>query len=161
MVASLNYDLRGIDVAAHAFRDLAAAGKDTEPLADKIGGAMVTSVGMRFEAEQAPDGTPWKKTRRGGKILQDQGNLSDSITHAATKDSVAVGTNLIYAGTHQFGAVIKPKNAKMLAFKIGGGMVFAKQVTIPARPFLGVNADDQDEMAANAAEYFQDAMGAR
>ncbi|WP_230459860.1 phage virion morphogenesis protein, partial [Sansalvadorimonas verongulae] len=37
-----------------------------------------------------------------------------------------------------FGAVIKPVNKKALKFKGKNGPVFAQQVTIPARPFLGI-----------------------
>jgi phage gpG-like protein len=44
-----------------------------------------------------------------------------------------------YAAVHQFGAEIKPKSARAL-FVPGYGML--QKVNIPARPYLGVSADD-------------------
>lgn len=70
--------------------------------------------------------------------------------------SIRIGTNLIYARIHEYGGVIKAKNAPYLWFKIhtsdrfmslrgnkrlakpvaGWTWIRTKQVTIPARPFL-------------------------
>lgn len=55
---------------------------------------------------------------------------------ALTNTSVTVGTDRIYAAVHQFGAVIRPKSARALAFKLSGQLVLAQKVTIPARPFF-------------------------
>jgi len=72
-----------------------------------------------------------------GQPLRDTGALQRSISSSATADHVAVGTNLKYARIHQFGGVIRPKNKKMLAFPgPTGAIVFAKKVTIPARPYM-------------------------
>lgn len=46
-----------------------------------------------------------------------------------------------YALIHELGGVITPVVAKMLAFEINGQLVFAKSVTIPARPYLRPSAD--------------------
>jgi phage gpG-like protein len=53
-----------------------------------------------------------------------------------------IGTDLIYAATHEFGATIKPRQAPMLAWKEGDTWHFAHEVTIPARPFLGPSLED-------------------
>ncbi|MCK4260435.1 MAG: HK97 gp10 family phage protein [Halanaerobiales bacterium] len=50
--------------------------------------------------------------------------------------SVGVGTNVSYAGIHEFGGVIKVKTAEKLKFKIGNYWRTAKSVIIPARPFF-------------------------
>lgn len=47
-----------------------------------------------------------------------------------------------YALIHELGGVIVPKNAAALAIpQEGGGVVFVKSVTIPARPYLRPAAD--------------------
>lgn len=52
------------------------------------------------------------------------------------KVTVDIGTDLVYAPVHEFGAVITPKRARMLAFHIDGRLVFAHAVHIPARPYM-------------------------
>lgn len=78
-----------------------------------------------------------------GQPLVDTGRLRSSITHRADPQGVTIGTNIraksgaSIAAVHQFGAVIRPKNGKRLVFPgPGGGLVFAKKVTIPQRAFL-------------------------
>jgi phage gpG-like protein len=65
---------------------------------------------------------------------------------------VVVGTNAPYAGVHQRGATIRAKPGKRLAFRIGRATIFARSVTIPARPFLGVSQEDREEIV----EIFRD-----
>ena len=64
---------------------------------------------------------------------------------------MAVGTNSIYAATHQFGdphRVIRAKKKKNLKFKINGQWVSKKNVVvnIPARPFLGISEEDDEDI---------------
>jgi len=59
-----------------------------------------------------------------------------------TSNTVKIGTNKVYGAIHQFGGTIKPKAGKFLVFRLGGRTVFARSVTIPARPFLGFGAAD-------------------
>jgi phage gpG-like protein len=42
---------------------------------------------------------------------------------------------------------IKPKDAKRLAFVVGNKQVFARQVTIPPRPFIGLSDDNRTEIS--------------
>ena len=72
----------------------------------------------------------------------------------------AVGTNVKYAATHQFGEpgrTIRARKKKALRFQVGGKWVTKKQVriTIPARPFLGLSEDDMQEMKATVEEFIQ------
>jgi len=49
----------------------------------------------------------------------------------------AIGSNVKYAAIHEYGGVIKAKNAPYLHFKTSkGNWVRVKQVTIPKRPFI-------------------------
>jgi phage gpG-like protein len=60
----------------------------------------------------------------------------------------AIGSPLIYARVHEFGATITPQSKKFLVFNIGQKKVFARKVTIPERaPF-------RTEILENA-EYIQ------
>jgi len=107
-----------------------------------------SSTRMRFRTQKDPEGNPWKKGRkRSGRTLTQAGHLAGSISSHATASEAAWGANRIYAAIHQFGGVIKPRTKKSLRFKFaGGGFVTAKQVNMPARPFLGISADDRADI---------------
>lgn len=142
----------------HAFGDI-------EPLMAGIGLYLEGATIDRFDREQAPDGAGWSKSIRarvdGGKTLSDSGQLRGSITSEASSSEVRVGTNKIYAGTHQFGATIRAKSAPFLMFNLPGGLGLrkVKEVEIPARPFLGLSAEDETEILALADDYASAAMG--
>jgi phage gpG-like protein len=53
-----------------------------------------------------------------------------------------IGTDHPGAFVHEFGAVIKPVRARFLHFYIDGQEIFAKQVVIPARPYLRPAVDE-------------------
>jgi phage virion morphogenesis protein len=143
------------DAIAAAFAQLADRAEDKRPLMEEIGAALLLSTQMRFESETGSDGNPWPQSLRakleGGKTLRDTGRLVQSLTFTASSDLVEVGTNVTYAEVHQFGATITAKTARGLRFRIGDQWVTKKSVTIPARPFLGIDDDDRDEIAAITA----------
>lgn len=113
-----------------------------------------SSVGMyvqkqtikeRFDKEQTPDGQKWKplapatikhrmkRHKKGNmKILQDTGELRRSVKYEADTHSVKVGSNLIYARTHQFG-----------------------RDKIPARPFLGVTDNEKQHITSMFTQYLK------
>ena len=141
----------GHEPMAAALAELQARGEDPSPAMDEIGAAMVTVTLLRFERGEDPDGNAWLPSLRvqhqGGQTLVDRAILRDSITHVFDAQSVAWGTNVIYAAIHQFGGTIKAKDDGFLTFVVPGvGFRRKKQVTIPARPYLGINADDQGEI---------------
>lgn len=107
-----------------------------------------SSTRMRFRTQTGPDGTAWKKGRKtSGRTLTKDGHLSGSISSRATSSEAAWGVNRVYAAIHQFGGVIRPRTKKSLRFRVaGGGFVTAKQVTMPARPFLGISDDDRADI---------------
>ena len=127
---------------------LAAVDADRRAALEAIGAAWETSTKGHFERGVAPDGTPWKpslRAKQGGKTLVDTARLMGSITSKVIDDdTVEVGTNVKYAAAHQFGVTIVPKSQTgLLRFKLPNGRyVSKKSVTLPARPFLGANADD-------------------
>jgi phage virion morphogenesis protein len=126
-------------------------GSRWKELFDTLASYGVSSTQQRFIDQKDPDGNTWKKSGRakaeGGQTLRQGGDLFRSIWEDTTTKSAAWGSNLIYTAIHQFGGIIKPKNGKKLMFKGLSGVVFVDQVTIPARPFLGVNAEDRAEIS--------------
>ncbi|MGL4885387.1 MAG: phage virion morphogenesis protein, partial [Aeromonas veronii] len=70
------------------------------------------------------------------------------------------GSNRIYAAIHQFGGVIKAKTSQGLAFTLANGDgVVTQSVTMPARPFLGINKDDEEDIVHRVRDYVNKAMG--
>lgn len=115
-----------------------------------IGEVLVAGTVDRFSEQEDPDGKQWipSKYSRKGKLLMGTARLRNSITHKEEGFDVYVGTNLIYAGTHQNGAEIMPKKAKALAFNGSNGKkLFRKKVTIPQRKFLGISKTDKEDIA--------------
>lgn len=139
--------------AKRAFAALQKLMADTTPVMKAIGVGLRRNVHDRFMDAADPDGNPWAPLnpgyaaiKRGPGILRGAGvagGLMGSISSRATKDSVEVGSNKVYAAIHQFGGTIVPKNAEHLIFEMAGGLVHATSVTIPARPYLGVGPLDE------------------
>jgi phage virion morphogenesis protein len=137
-----------------AFDNLAVVMGNTRPVMAAIGTELVASTHMRFVKQTDPDGNAWQAldedyaaTKRNSRILTESGRLRDSINAQAGNDQVSVGTNVIYAAIHQFGGTIVPKNASHLFFRIGDRLVKTDSVTLPARPYLGISADDETAIA--------------
>lgn len=127
---------------------------DKAGLMQAVAEGLRTSTVERFGKEQSPEGKKWvpsiRARSRGGKTLQNSGALRNSIRSEADNSGAAVGTNQIYAATHQFGAkrTIRAKNSRYLRFQIGDRYVSvpAVDIEIPARPFLGVSEEDEKEI---------------
>lgn len=128
-----------------------------------VGETLVSGTVKRFIDEKDPEGKSWKPSGRaiaqGGKTLTDTALLRQSIDYAATPKKVMVGTNKKYARIHQLGGTIKPKHGKALKFPGQDGKdVFAKEVEIPARPFIGVSQSDLKEVKATINEFLNKAF---
>lgn len=147
-----------------AFSRLESGMERTEPLMDAIGTGVAGSTHMRFATQTDPEGASWTALnpgyaagKRNSRILTESGRLRDSINAQSSKNEARVGTNLVYSAIHQFGGTITPKSSSHLFFRIGGVPVAAKSVTIPARPYLGISADDET-MIANVVFAFIDRL---
>ncbi|CAK7257548.1 MULTISPECIES: phage virion morphogenesis protein [unclassified Shinella] len=122
------------------------ADPDVPQYLEELGGIVASQTQRRIRSEKtSPGGEAWKPNREGTSILFQSGALDDSIHHEVSGRSVEVGSNLVYAGIHQHGGKIIPKNKNALAFSSGGEFFMAKSVTMPARPYVGISG-------ANAAE---------
>lgn len=143
---------------ADTIEGLAALMRQPEPAMEEVGEALTFSTQERQRAGRAPDGSAWPRlnpayaaAKSGREMLRESGRLM-SLTRRVRGNTVVVGTNAPWALTHQMGATIRPKKGKRLAFRLGQLSVFARSVTIPARPFLGVSEEDRAEIA----EIFRD-----
>ena len=124
---------------------LLAGLNNPEPLLRELAAAGESQTRRRMESDKrGPDGTPWPEwspgyaaTRHGGQSLLDaRGDLIQSLTAFADRQTAGWGTNLIYAATHQFG-----------------------RGAIPARPFMGVSDDDERELLDLAEEWLDRLLG--
>lgn len=91
-------------------------------------------VAEGFQRSVSPSGQAWAPVTRGGQPLRDTGRLAASVVAKPTGRGFAVGTGVVYAPTHQFGATVRAKRVRSLGTPKKG--FFGASVTIPARPFL-------------------------
>ena len=111
----------------------------------EIGEAVVASTKERFARAEAPDGTPWAPlapatiARKGHAriLIGETGALSSTIFYEVGPRRVEIGSPMIYAAVHQFGA----KKGAFGRTRRGRPIPFGD---IPARPFLGLSAGDED-----------------
>ncbi|MGQ2942694.1 MAG: phage virion morphogenesis protein [Blastomonas fulva] len=173
--ASLSMRVAGSAAIDARLKALAAANGDLSYLMDGIGLYLESSTLERFETETDPDGRPWKKSQRaiktGGKTLQrTPPRLRESITHRFSATDVEVGTNVIYAAPHQYGmdeSVSVGAHSRTIYQAFGrslpGGLTiqvgaFDRQMKMPKRSFLGINAEDETEILALAEDHERDAV---
>lgn len=127
---------------------------DIRGILNSMAEGLRTSTVERFTEEKTPEGDSWKPSIRareeGGKTLTKTTQLKTSIRSKVSESGLAVGTNDIRAATHQFGdeRTIRAKNKKHLTFKSGGQWrrSASVNVNIPARPFLGISSEDEQEI---------------
>ena len=119
---------------------LAHAAQDRAPLMRSIAGTMESAVLQNFDVGGRPKWLGLKY--RQGTPLVDTENLMNSITSYYDNDSAEVGTNEPYAAIHQFGG------------KAGRG----RKVDIPARPFLVLTPQDEDDILEDVQAYFRSVM---
>lgn len=127
---------------------------DFHPLLEQVGEVVELQTRTRIDEEkQSPDGKDWQdwsdsyaRTRHGGHSLlvawgtrnkqkDSEGNpLINSIEFNVSGDTLHVGSDLVYAATHQFGD---------------------SKRGIPERPFLGLSDENRADLEAAIAVYIQ------
>lgn len=138
---NITLSLTGGDVASTALQALARATGDRTPYFKDVGEYLKQSVEQRFREQVDPNRNPWislsrsTEKKRNKKILTESKRLRRSIVYRASRDQLELGTNVIYAATHQFG-----------------------RGPIPARPFLGFSDADRDEILTLASEHLERAV---
>jgi phage virion morphogenesis protein len=130
---------------ANRIRALINAGENLEPAFIDIGEHLLNATHDRWERQIDPDGNPWAaldpktlryKKKNKDKILVLEGYMRDTLAYNTTSFSLELGTNLIQGATHQFGDETR---------------------NIPARPFLGITEEDEQEIIAILHDHYQSA----
>lgn len=152
--ASLEIRETGLEDALLKINRIADA--PMQELAEGIGRLVQEQTRRRITDEKtSPDGAAWKKNAAGTSTLYASGALARSIEYVASSASVKIGSALVYARIHQLGGKIVPKGAKALAFRIGNQWRLVQSVTMPARPYLGLSADNQNEIVETAEDWLE------
>jgi len=151
---SISVELRGFEAAELKLQRLEQIVLGAE-LMDALGRLGQQQTKRRIEVEKTtPDGAAWPRTRDGrGALFVTGAHLDRSIDYEASATEARWGSGFIGARVHQYGAVITPKNAKVLAFVQGGQHFFAKKVTIPSRAYVGMSEANKTEMVDVAARF--------
>lgn len=131
--AFVKIDTIGADEIRDALDRLATrAGNLTSVFAD-IGKYLLVAHDRRFATQRSPEGDPWaplsprylaRKRRNRARILVLDDLLGGTLRYQTTAEGLVFGTDRVYGATHQFG---RP------------------EAGIPARPFLGLAAEDERE----------------
>ncbi|MBB5046789.1 phage gpG-like protein [Rhodopseudomonas rhenobacensis] len=134
---------------------------DTEPLMSDIGARLEFSMRERITTTKtAPDGSPWPANLEGTSILMRTGDhMLGSVAWTASATEVEAGLSWEYAHVHQDGMTINAKNAPFLSFVVGGKRVNKKSVTIPARPVVGISAEDAEKIDRLATNFVAGRLG--
>ena len=133
----IEIEINNAQKIAYILNKLANAAQDRTPLMRSIAGTMESAVLQNFDVGGRPKWLGLKY--RQGTPLVDTENLMNSITSYYDNNIAMVGTNEPYAAIHQFGG------------KAGRG----RKVDIPARPFLVLTPQDEDDILEDVQAYFR------
>lgn len=135
--------VHGLQEVGEMLRGVATRMSNLSPILKAIGDRAAEQTKRRIESGgPAPDGAPWAPPKRPDprrrNTLRVTGQLRDSIRYQMIgDDTVAIGTNKIYAAIHQ----------------LGGQAGRGHAATIPARPYLGFSTADIEEINKIISEW--------
>lgn len=161
---TLKIDRKGLDKVLEGITDRMT---DSTAAMRKVGAIVRESNRTNFARGGRPN--KWEKLkRRQGQPLRDTNRLMNSITSVPAKSSVRVGTNVVYAGVHNYGASrgefgtgtvqVGPhyrtgKSGKQFGVRGHTRRVKLPWGDIPARPFILVQKEDGPEISAILAKH--------
>lgn len=128
-------------------KELSAVLKNPRQLYGALGEELKKIHRQRFKDQKSPEGKPWKalspkykerKHQNKNKILHLRNTLRNQLAYNFDDKGVEFGSARVYARIHQFGSKGngRPKN-------------------IPARPWLGVNSKNNQQLKAKAKDILQ------
>jgi len=123
---------------------------------EEFGEHLMTVTHEHFERQESPAGEAWTplsprtlamREKRGNdsvKILFVRGRMEASIGYRADDTTLAFGSNRKFPGGEKSALAIH---------QLGGKAGRGRKVTIPARPFIGINRSDQDALGRILTRY--------
>lgn len=148
------------DEITPALERLSAALSNLLPVMQDLGEYFVDSTTRRFPTGRAPDGSVWAPkspvtiAAQGGRrtnrldtrpLFGPSGALSSTISYEAFPDRVEWGSPMVYAAMQHFGG------SKSAFPHLWGD--------IPARPFLGVSAEDEVQVLDIIGDWLSEVAG--
>ena len=135
---------------------------DKSKMFNDIGDDMLHATRQRFEDQRDVDGNPWKMSWRarlqGGETGRDDGHLFNGMSYNVLSNGVEWGANQTYAHVFHYGAHITPKNGQYITFAAAGQYRKVKEVNIPSRTFLGINAEDEATVLDIVGSFIDDIL---
>jgi phage gpG-like protein len=132
-------------------------------------------VRLNFETAGTQEGGwPARQGNRGHRTLIESGALMAAATGEGPGhiERIENGNELVWgvttgvqqggipgAAVHQYGATIRPVKAQFLAFEVDGKKIFAKEVTIPPRPYLVIGEEAKEKIADVLADALIEEIG--
>ncbi|HEY4294522.1 phage virion morphogenesis protein [Luteibacter sp.] len=154
----------------------------------EIGEVLVPSTQQRFGQAISPTGAPWAPLsprtlahKKGPGILRESLALQSSIHYQVEGDELHVGTDLVYGAIQQLGGKVHHAARKgtvnfrqdKQSGEVGHRFVKAKhanfvqdvtigahETEIPARPYLGLSAKDEQDILDVLWDYILEDFGA-
>ncbi len=139
--ARVSIDINDAEIIGHLNNLIEATG-NAKPALDAFGEYMLrVTREERFEQAQDPWGHAWDaiqydKPYNADKPLVLDGHLMGELQYHNNEREFQFGSNLVYAATQQFG---RPEQ------------------NIPARPFLGLNDRDKQELVQTLKDFLENA----
>lgn len=174
--------------ALREMQAMGAALADPTPLQRDIGELLLIIHQRRFRAQESPDGAAWqalspgylkRKRKNKDKILTLDGNLRSLLRYQVDGDDLLFGSDRPYAAIHHFGGKIERQaRAATVYFRQGKdgdiGRQFVRKdksnfaqdvkvgpytINMPARPWLGTSADDDEQILQRVLKYISQFSG--
>ncbi|NAW33235.1 phage virion morphogenesis protein [Halomonas alimentaria] len=133
-----------------ALAELAHRIDDPQPAFREIGEYLDMAHRDRWDAQRAPDGSPWaplsdvtkaRKKKNADRVLVLDGYLRDTLRYQESATELLFGTDRVYGAVHQFGA----RQGAFGTTARGGPIPWGD---IPARPWLGIGSEDEQPILA-------------
>lgn len=143
---ALEFDFSDLDMIQERVDSLTDLDKDE--LLGALGTELESQTRRRItEEKESPDGEVWQPltskwaTRKAqtssGGLLEFQGHLVDSIAWQIEGDSVAVGSEIVYAAIQHFGGAEVGRSGH------------------PAREYLGLSPENIDDLEAVVSDFLE------
>lgn len=163
-MTSVKITSKGDEAVQAEIKRLSARIGSPRPILGAIGEILIDSTTKRFARGVGPDGKKWKRNapstisrylaafgnsrrRQGTKrpLIGESLSLSTTISSSVSGRTLSVGSPMIYASTQHFGASRGAFGSNRRGSPIPWG-------DIPARPFLGISAEDREDILDSLRE---------